>query len=57
MGIAIPITGDCLGQHFGHCQRFAFVDIDPERRKIVSTTEIEAPEHLAFCPRGSRSSM
>lgn len=45
MRIAIPITGDCLDQHFGHCQRFAFIDINPERRQILSTTEIEAPEH------------
>ncbi len=45
MRIAIPINGDCLDQHFGHCRRFALIDIIPERRQIVSTTEIQAPEH------------
>jgi predicted Fe-Mo cluster-binding NifX family protein len=43
--IAIPMTGDCLEQHFGHCQRFAFIDVNAESKLILSTTEIAAPEH------------
>jgi predicted Fe-Mo cluster-binding NifX family protein len=43
--IAIPKTGNCLDQHFGHCERFVFLDVDPERKQIISTTEINAPEH------------
>ena len=45
MRIAIPMTGDCLEQHFGHCRRFAFIDINPDTKTIVSTLEIAAPEH------------
>jgi ATP-binding protein involved in chromosome partitioning len=43
--IAIPMTDDCLEQHFGHCQRFALIDVNPESKLILSTTEIAAPEH------------
>jgi predicted Fe-Mo cluster-binding NifX family protein len=43
--IAIPMTGDCLEQHFGHCKRFAFIDVNLESKLIVSTLEIAAPEH------------
>lgn len=45
MRIAIPMTGDCLEQHFGHCQRFALIDVNPESKQIISSTEIAAPEH------------
>jgi len=43
--IAIPITGGCLEQHFGHCERFVLLDVDPEKKQIIATTEIESPEH------------
>jgi len=43
--IAIPMSGDCLEQHFGHCEKFAFFDVDPEKKWIISATEIQAPEH------------
>lgn len=45
MRIAIPMTGNCLEQHFGHCRRFALIDVNPESKLIISTTEIAAPEH------------
>lgn len=45
MRIAIPMTGNGLEQHFGHCQRFAFIDVNPASKLIVSTTEIAAPKH------------
>jgi len=45
MRIAIPITGNLLEQHFGHCEKFAFVDIDPGTKQIVATGESPAPEH------------
>jgi|SRR5579863_2305630 len=47
MRIAIPISGGRLEQHFGHCERFVFLDIDVGRKEIRSGTEIEieAPEH------------
>lgn len=45
MRIAIPMNGDRLNQHFGHCEEFALFDIDPRSNKIVSSTVTPAPEH------------
>ena len=45
MKIAIPIANEVLSAHFGHCDRFALVEIDPEEKQILGTTEIEAPPH------------
>ena len=45
MRIAIPLTGGRLSPHFGHCELFALVDVDPETRTIRSTTTAEPPEH------------
>ena len=45
MRIAVPMSGDCLDQHFGHCEKFAFIDIDKESMKTVASTVEQAPEH------------
>jgi predicted Fe-Mo cluster-binding NifX family protein len=45
MRIAIPITDGLLSQHFGHCQRFALLDVDFAKREICASSEVEAPEH------------
>lgn len=45
MKIAIPIADGQLAQHFGHCEKFAFVDVDPVAKEITASTEVEAPEH------------
>jgi hypothetical protein len=45
MKIAIPVTGDSLNPHFGHCEKFAFVEVDSKIREVIATTEIPAPEH------------
>jgi predicted Fe-Mo cluster-binding NifX family protein len=45
MKIAIPVTGDSLNPHFGHCEKFALVDVDPKTREVLATTETPAPEH------------
>jgi len=45
MRIAIPIAGGHLAQHFGHCEKFALIDVDPDTRQITATSEVEAPEH------------
>jgi len=31
--------------HFGHCERFAMVDIDQVEKKILNREDIEAPPH------------
>lgn len=45
MRIAIPTTGDCLNPHFGHCEKFVFVDVDPKTKEVTDTMEALAPEH------------
>jgi len=45
MRIAIPIANGELADHFGHCERFAFVDVEPSSKQILSTKEVEAPPH------------
>lgn len=45
MKIAIPVAGESLNPHFGHCEKFAIVDVDPKTREVLSTTETPAPEH------------
>jgi len=43
--IAIPLANGKLSQHFGHCDRFALVDVDPVEKKILKREDIEAPPH------------
>jgi predicted Fe-Mo cluster-binding NifX family protein len=45
MRIAIPVSGGRLAQHFGHCQTFALVDVDPVTKQTTASTEVAAPEH------------
>jgi len=45
MRIAIPIVEGKLSLHFGHCQQFALVDVNPETKEIVNTGMSPAPNH------------
>jgi predicted Fe-Mo cluster-binding NifX family protein len=45
MRIAIPMADGRLAQHFGHCAKFALVDVDPAAKAITASTEVDAPEH------------
>jgi predicted Fe-Mo cluster-binding NifX family protein len=45
MRIAIPLANEKLAMHFGHCERFALVDVDPTEKKILKREDIEAPAH------------
>lgn len=45
MRIAIPLADGRLAQHFGHCERFALIDVDPATRVIQKKEELPAPEH------------
>ncbi len=45
MRIAIPLANRLLAQHFGHCEKFALVDVDQAAKQITASTEVEAPEH------------
>ncbi|MEJ2744514.1 MAG: NifB/NifX family molybdenum-iron cluster-binding protein [bacterium] len=45
MRIAIPVSNGKLSAHFGHCERFALVDVDPAAKKILKCEELDAPAH------------
>jgi Mrp family chromosome partitioning ATPase/predicted Fe-Mo cluster-binding NifX family protein len=45
MRIAIPVAEGKLCLHFGHCEKFALLDVEPNTKKIIKKEEINAPEH------------
>jgi predicted Fe-Mo cluster-binding NifX family protein len=45
MKIAIPLAGGKLCMHFGHCETFALIDVDVEKKEIVGRAELTPPPH------------
>ncbi len=45
MRIAIPVAEGTLSLHFGHCQEFAFFDVDQSAGKTVKTENLAPPMH------------
>lgn len=45
MRVAIPLADGRLAAHFGHCERFALIDVDPKENRIVGRQDVEAPPH------------
>jgi len=45
MRIAIPVAEGKLAQHFGHCEEFALIDVDPTTKQIQSEARVAAPPH------------
>ena len=45
MRIAVPTAQGEVCLHFGHCETFALVDVDPETKAIQATTFATPPTH------------
>ena len=45
MKIAIPLAEGKLSLHFGHCESFALLDVDTERKEVLKREDLEAPPH------------
>ena len=45
MRIAIPVAAGKLAMHFGHCEAFALVEVDAEKKEILGAETMEAPSH------------
>jgi len=45
MRIAVPLADGRLAMHFGHCEQFALLDVDPASGKILRREDLEAPPH------------
>jgi Mrp family chromosome partitioning ATPase/predicted Fe-Mo cluster-binding NifX family protein len=43
--IAVPIENGRLCNHFGHCETFALLDVDRDRKIIIRREDIPAPPH------------
>lgn len=43
--IAIPLSNGGLSMHFGHCETFALIDVDPAAKKILDRNDVDAPPH------------
>ncbi len=44
MKVAIPLANGLLAQHFGHCQKFAMIDVD-DNQKIAGNQLLDPPPH------------
>ncbi|OFZ46226.1 MAG: ATPase [Bdellovibrionales bacterium RIFOXYB1_FULL_37_110] len=45
MKIAVPVANQLLCMHFGHCEVFAFFEVDEAKKIIKSCTEVTPPAH------------
>lgn len=45
MKIVLPIAGNQLCMHFGHCEMFQIFNVDPVTKKITSTETFTPPPH------------
>lgn len=45
MKIAIPLAGDKLTIHFGHCDQFALIDVDPANKTVTKRVDVVPPPH------------
>jgi len=45
MKIAIPLADGRLSMHFGHCEEFALIEVDPETKQVVATERLTPPAH------------
>lgn len=45
MRYAVPVSGGVVSAHFGHCEQFALIDVDEERKEIVKKGLIPSPGH------------
>ncbi len=45
MRIALPVAEGKLCMHFGHCERFALVDVDVDAKSITKREDVAAPPH------------
>ena len=45
MRYAVPVSGGVVSPHFGHCEHFALIDVDDERKEIIRKVLVPSPGH------------
>ena len=42
---AVPVSGGIVSQHFGHCQQFALIEVDGDKKQILKKEMVNSPGH------------
>ncbi|MDD5094369.1 MAG: NifB/NifX family molybdenum-iron cluster-binding protein [Dehalococcoidia bacterium] len=45
MKYGIPVTKGVLDPHFGHCESFALIDVDVEKKTVTNQQIVASPGH------------
>ena len=45
MRYAIPVGGGVVSPHFGHCEHFALIDVDEDRKEVIRKELVPSPGH------------
>ena len=45
MRYAVPVNGNAVSMHFGHCEHFAFIDVDEEKKEVLKKELVPSPGH------------
>ena len=45
MRYAIPVSGGVVAEHFGHCEHFALIDVNEEKKEILGKELVLSPGH------------
>ena len=45
MKVAVPVTNGRLCLHFGHCEQFAILEVDPSAQAVLRTEYLVPPPH------------
>ena len=45
MKYAVPVSSGVLCPHFGHCEKFALINVDETKKEITNKEFVQAPEH------------
>ena len=45
MKIAVPVSSGMMSPHFGRCDEFCILELNPSEKKILSKSMLKAPEH------------
>ena len=45
MRYAVPVSDGMVSPHFGHCEQFALIDVDEEKKDIIKKELVPSPGH------------
>jgi len=45
MRYAVPVSGGMVSAHFGHCEHFALIDADEQKKAIIKKELVPSPGH------------